>query len=521
MSAYETGIHSETEAGAIDVGLFADDEGLGVAIDAPVIGRLRAAFDVLEDGSTKLTSLSREGVPVLGLTDHARVAELEAQLERSGAAVATAQARIAELEATLAEHDAEAERRLEQAQAALGATQASLDATDARQHQAHGELELTKKALAETEARLRRAQTELTASKLSFTETDLKLRTAQAETSAAKKQADEAQSRWSQTQAELSASRKALGEAEARLRRLQTQAELNKEEYEARTGATSAELADVTARLAQADELRATQDALLEQSRAELARTLEEKEAEAKRANANEVERAEALRKLQLSEDSHRADLERLGAELADVRTAHAEASAADEARMQREIELIAEQLDAEKARSVGLEVELVDLKKTVERQSADLDEERNRRDEMVRDLAFIQTQVSDLASSKGALVDRIRKMSDREQRRQRTTSEMTDVLRTAEVVAADTKASARRFEAKAAKLEDQVRGMTQEIVDLRGRAEVAENSVRMLGEQLAKTTRERDALKVDVAFFQKQIGALQREKQAQTKPKK
>ena len=86
----------------------------------------------------------------------------------------------------------------------------------------------------------------------------------------------------------------------------------------------------------------------------------------------------------------------------------------------------------------------------------------------------------------------------------------------------ADTKFVAKRQEARAQKLEDQVRGMTAEIIEWRGRAEVSENSVMMLGEQLTQTTRERDALRIDVGFFQKQIGALQRAAaQEKLKPKK
>src|SRR5262245_26707629 len=119
MSPWEGGVHGEVESGAIDVGLFVTETGLGIALDAPQVGQLRAALDVLHDGTTKLTALSREGVPVLGLTDHARVAELEAKLEAAVVELATTKTRIEGLEATLAEHDAEAERRLEQAQSAL------------------------------------------------------------------------------------------------------------------------------------------------------------------------------------------------------------------------------------------------------------------------------------------------------------------------------------------------------------------------------------------------------------------
>ena len=94
MSPYESGVHTETEAGAIDLGVFVTEAGLGFALDAPVIGELRASFDVLADGSTKLTALSRQGVPVLGLTNQARIVELETELEARMRELAKATARI-------------------------------------------------------------------------------------------------------------------------------------------------------------------------------------------------------------------------------------------------------------------------------------------------------------------------------------------------------------------------------------------------------------------------------------------
>jgi chromosome segregation ATPase len=522
MDPFEAGLHGEVEQGTVDLGLIVTEAGVGVALDAPRLGQLRAAFDLLTDGTAKLTSLSREGVPVLGLSDHAALADLTTRLEQQQGELDAAQRRITELEATLAEHDAEAERRLEQAQSALGATQASLEQTDARQHQASAELETTKKVLAETEARLRRMQTDLQTSKAAFTETDLKLRSAQAEAAAAKAQLGEANGRYQQSQAELAAVRKSLGEVEGRMRRVQTQADLAKEELDARVGASAAELTELEAKLHETAELRSTQDALLDQSRAELERVTNEKESESQRAEVAEVERDEALKKLQLAEDERKADVEALAKELADARIEHAETMASVESALQSDQAAVTEQLEAERKRAAELEQQLKDERAVAERQKGELEEERARRDEMVRDLAYIQTQVSDLASTKGALVSRVRAMTDRETKRQRTTADMTDVLRNAEVVAADTKASARRYEARALKLEDQVRGMTQEIVDLRGALQVAENSVLMLGEQLAKTTRERDSLKVDVGFFQKQIGALQRAAaQEKLKPKK
>jgi chromosome segregation ATPase len=522
MNSWEGGVHGEVDAGAIELGLIVTERGVGVALDAPELGRLRAAFDVSSDGTTYVTALSREGVPVQGLTDRRRLLELEQQLESKDQELGAVRTTVAALESRLQSTKAEAERHLEQARSALSDTRASLEQTDSARQRRQEELAESRKALAEAEARLKRSQTELTRQKAAIAETELKLRSTEAAAAAAAQRSDELQAERVDAHAELLATKKSLGEAEGRLRRLQTQHDLNKEELDARASAAAAELGDLTARLSQADELKTAQDAMLDQLRAEIERLSDAKEAEAQRAEVAEVERDEALRKAQLAEELRRSEVERVTADLSDLRVQHAEALATEQATASSAATALEEQLTQEKRRAGAAELRLKEEQKLVQRQKAELEEERARREEMLKDLAYIQSQVKDLASTKGALVARVNSMSDRESRRQRTTAEMTDVLRTAEVVAADTRAAARRHEARAQKLEDQVRGMTQEIVELRGRTDTSENGVRMLGEQLAKMTKERDALKVDVAFFQKQIGSLQRAAgQEKLKPKK
>src|SRR5262245_5867119 len=136
MKPFETGLHGDTEQGPIDVGLIVTADGLGVAIDAPMLGQLRAAFDVAAGGDTRLTSLSREGRPVQGLTDVARLVDLETQLQTRTGELQAVEERLAEAERTLAQHDADAETRLQQAQTALG-----------EQHQTKDQLENTRKTL--------------------------------------------------------------------------------------------------------------------------------------------------------------------------------------------------------------------------------------------------------------------------------------------------------------------------------------------------------------------------------------
>src|SRR4051812_29553271 len=101
---YESGLHGDFEVGPIDVGLAVSTEAMGVAIDAPLLGQLRAAFTVLSDGTTRLTALSRhtaQGVetPVLGLTDEAQLLELSTDLAARQTEVADLAEKVAGLEA--------------------------------------------------------------------------------------------------------------------------------------------------------------------------------------------------------------------------------------------------------------------------------------------------------------------------------------------------------------------------------------------------------------------------------------
>ncbi len=84
---FETGLHADADFGTVNVGLAVDAGTFGVVIVAPVVGRLRAAFDVSADGSTRLTSLARqtaEGVDVqVSLFDEAKTQALKVELQQT------------------------------------------------------------------------------------------------------------------------------------------------------------------------------------------------------------------------------------------------------------------------------------------------------------------------------------------------------------------------------------------------------------------------------------------------------
>ena len=85
-TTWHRGLHADSEEGPIDVGVAVTPEAMGVAIDAPLLGHLRAAFTVLRDGTTRLTALSRANAagietPIIGISDEGQLAELASQLE--------------------------------------------------------------------------------------------------------------------------------------------------------------------------------------------------------------------------------------------------------------------------------------------------------------------------------------------------------------------------------------------------------------------------------------------------------
>jgi chromosome segregation ATPase len=174
-----------------------------------------------------------------------------------------------------------------------------------------------------------------------------------------------------------------------------------------------------------------------------------------------------------------------------------------------------ARQTDAHLLELDRLRAELQSEKELSAQRLDELEEEQRRRDEMVRDLAYVQTQITDLAATKGALVSRIEKMTKRETTRQRSTVEITDLLRSAEAVAADKLTSLRRMQAHAVRLEERVVELEHENASLRSAVEAGEQAQR----QLAAISAERDALRVQITYFQKQIGAMQRAKQSPVPP--
>jgi chromosome segregation ATPase len=176
----------------------------------------------------------------------------------------------------------------------------------------------------------------------------------------------------------------------------------------------------------------------------------------------------------------------------------------------QARVEELSGQLDAERAARAQVAAELADLKKAEAGHLEELAEERTRRDELLRDIAYIRGEVADLSTTKGALVNRLDSMTRREEKRRASTGEMTDLLRDAEVVASDRATSLRRMQARAESMEELAAQTQAKVAALE-----AELSEARVAKQVAQALKlECDALKTQIVFFQKQLGALQRQRE-------
>ncbi len=84
--AWDAGLHAESDAGPIDVGLSVEPSAVGLIVDAPGIGQLKVAFDLAADGTTRLARASRRladgrDAPLIAI-DEAKVLQLEGELLR-------------------------------------------------------------------------------------------------------------------------------------------------------------------------------------------------------------------------------------------------------------------------------------------------------------------------------------------------------------------------------------------------------------------------------------------------------
>lgn len=108
LHTWEGGAHADLDGGPMDVGLAITPEAMGLTIDAPVLGQLRAAFAVHRDGSTRLTALSRrtaEGIdrPIIGLTNDARLARVQYELDQSNEKLRDVEGQLSTTQRELAE----------------------------------------------------------------------------------------------------------------------------------------------------------------------------------------------------------------------------------------------------------------------------------------------------------------------------------------------------------------------------------------------------------------------------------
>lgn len=284
---WDAGLHAESEAGPIDVGLSVEPSAVGVIVDAPGIGVLKLAFDVAPDGSARLAQASRKlsdgREAPLSAVDEARVQQLEGQLQRAlreaedeRALLITERDEARDRAAVMKEE--QEELRVERAQVERKLSEVTADLAMEREEKliALGEREQAREAVEELRAELeplRAAAAELESARATRAQLEGELETVRA--ALAETQADLQASRaGSVDPAELESAKAALAQAQAELEPLRgAAAELEllkpeldstaaaRAELEARLSVTEAELAQRGEALAMAvgrvDELQA------------------------------------------------------------------------------------------------------------------------------------------------------------------------------------------------------------------------------------------------------------------------
>ena len=578
----DAGLHTDTDAGPIDVGLALSETAAGMMVDAPGLGQLRVAFETAGDGSIRLTSLSRKSsaadlfVAPLMVVDRARVDELEGEVATARAAHQEALARLETLESALGALTAQRD----EAQATGQSLDAELTSITAQRDEAESALSalttLHDNAISDARILEERFETvtkerDEALSKIAILEVKLGTLTVQRDDARG-----EGQSRAVRL-VEVTAERDFLrSKLAASLERL----ELAKQEHQARQELLEAQRVDEVAKVEErltreVEDARRSGDATrprlehaeqlsrqlseriaaesrkvfeLEASLGEATRSVtsitEERDTLTSRVQELEPQLATATSELEKVTEDHAVltqrqkrtssqkdaltgqvaaleasaatlniSLEAFSAQNVELRTRLTEAEQAAEAiapalqAAEQTTRERSEELATERLRAIALETALGQEREALAKRQLALEEEQGLRDEMVKDLAFIQSQVSDLSTTKGALVSRIDSMSKRETKRQKSTADSLDLLRDAEVVAADKQTTARRLQAHAGKLEEQLVELRQLNEALEARLAAAETA----HTELVQVTRERDGLKIDIAFFQKQIGAMQR----------
>ena len=146
---------------------------------------------------------------------------------------------------------------------------------------------------------------------------------------------------------------------------------------------------------------------------------------------------------------------------------------------------------------------------RSAERQG-ELDEEHRRREELVQDIAYIRSQVTDLASTKGSLLVRLDTMANRETKRQASAQEMSSALQDAEAVAADRAMGMRRMQVRAEKLESELAEARAALSA--GQGALSPMQPRSLPRRTLCGTSGTNC-RVQLQFLQKQVAAHQRAK--------
>ncbi len=379
--AWDAGVHAESDAGRIDVGLCVEPTALGLIVEAPGVGTLKVAFDVTPDGTTRLAKASRRladgrDVGVIAV-DEAQVLKLSGELERLRSTFHAVRHELEELNGTVTSERDEARQRakiLSDEKKALAREEERLTAEVSRLTAA---LEVEKAHALEALADREKARAALETARVEAAEPLPALDAAQEKATALAAAAGALEAALAEKEAELEALRAQaegagaleaqLAEARAQLQEVQHRAVAEAADASAHVATLEEQLADTSARLDAIEAELATARATAEATQARLQRTEVELTDATLQASALETDRegrgdleaelAAAQRELgTLREElAARAQLEALPRQLETLRAA-LQANEAELARRDESLSLAVEQRDALQAQLASVD---------------------------------------------------------------------------------------------------------------------------------------------------------------------
>ena len=377
--AWDAGLHGESDAGPIDVGLSIEPSAVGVIVDAPGVGLLKVAFDVDADGTTRLARASRRlsdgrEAPLV-VIDEQQVLRLEGELQRARAEfdqqlgqLTTERDEARDRAGIVSDERQKAAARRDELEARLRTVSAQLQGEKDAQLQLVNEREMLREELDAARAELARVEKALESASGLARGAEAQHQTELEWISSELKRKDE----------ELTAANQKAGARSEEATRLSAEVEALKAELDARTLELEEARAQVDALTAEKSKLELALDRLThEHEQLTLKHEALTKELQVSRELTAEAEgRLQAL--ADSSDDTHREAQDRLAEELAQL-TAQLDdrQRELDDARAQ--LQITTEELAARESQHAEAESKLSAVEAALAEANARHEEERGR----------------------------------------------------------------------------------------------------------------------------------------------